>query len=197
MNEPIRLGYHGSRQFVWDMVRRAGYREEDITLTEYPVADPFGPLRHGEQDVIIVKFGIDEPDLASSAVLGTDPRAAVVAKDHPLADRESISIEELAGVESFRPPGGMPDYVWDRVVPRHTPAGHPIHRVHAWSTVPELLALVVDAGAVHLTLLSIAEVTPPSVRVIPIHDLPPAPVLLGWRRADVPERVREFIGSLP
>jgi DNA-binding transcriptional LysR family regulator len=194
MTEPIRLGYHGSSGLVWDIVDRTGYRRDEFALSEYPVADPFGPLRRGEQDAIVVKFGLDEEDLAGSAVLGTDPRAAVLGKDHPLADRESISIEELAGVDSFQAPGDMPDYVWDQVVPPHTPAGRPIHRVHTWSTVPELIKLVADAGAVHFSLLSIAEVAPPAVRIVPIHDLPPAPVLLGWLRERSPKRVLDFVG---
>ena len=194
MPEPIRLGYHGSSQVVWDILREANIG--DVQLVEYTPADPFGPLRRGEQDAIIVRFGIDEPDLVTGRVLGTDQRAAVLARTHPLATRESISIEELAGVESFQAPGGMPGYVWDQVVPPRTPAGAPIHRVHPWSTVPELISLVVSGNAVHLSLVSIAEVAPPSVAVIPVDDLEPAPVLLGWRRDHVPERARELIGSL-
>jgi len=190
MPEPIRLGYHGSRQVVEDILDKLG--KPDVTLTEYPVADPFGPLRRGEQDVIVVKFGLNEPDLEHSETLGTDPRAAVVSNHHPLAGRDSISIEELAGSESFRAPGRMPDYVWDQVVPPRTPAGRPIHRIHAWATVPELISLIVDAGAVHLSLISLADVAPPSVTVIPIHDLPPAPVFLGWRRAHPCDLVRSL-----
>ena len=197
MTEPIRLGYHGSRELVWDIVLAAGHDKEDIDLIEYPVADPFGPLRRGEQDAIIAKFTVAEPDLVTGKILGGDPRAAVLARDHPLAGRDSISIEELAGAESFTAPGGMPDYVWDDVVPPKTPGGAPIHRVHDFTTVAELLSLIVDAGAVHLSLLSIAEVTPESVVVVPVHDLPPAPVFLGWRSNHAyPEHVRAFIGSL-
>lgn len=189
MPEPIRLGYHGSSQLVWDIVLAAGYGKEDVELVTYPITDPFGPLRRGELDAMIIKFGIREPDLVTGPVLATDPRAAVLDRRHPLAGRESISIEELAGVESFQPPGSMPGYVWDQVVPPRTPAGAHIHRVHPWSTLSELIALIVDAGAVHLSLMSIADVLPPSVRVVPIHDLPPAPVLLGWRHDHVPHRI--------
>src|SRR2546430_10661931 len=178
MAEPIRLGCHGSRQLVWDIVLAAGLAKEDVELLEYPIADPFGPLRRGAQDAIILKFGLDEPDLATSGVLATDPRAAVVALNHPLANRESISIEELGGIESFRAPGGMPDYVWDQVVPPRTPGGAPIHRVHGWSTVPELIDLVVGAGAVPPSLGEIAEGAPPPASAAPTPDLPPPPGFL-------------------
>jgi DNA-binding transcriptional LysR family regulator len=176
----IRFGYHGSRDIATEIVRAAGRRDDEVELSQYDVADPFRSLRHGELDVMIVKFGLREPDLARSAVLATDARAAIVGTRHPLAGRDSVSVEELAEFDAFKCPGTMPAYIWDEVVPPTTPAGRRIHRRHEVTSIGAMMALVASTDAVHLSLISLAGIAPPTVRVIPIHDLTPAPVSLAW-----------------
>ncbi|MFE0375098.1 LysR substrate-binding domain-containing protein [Streptomyces inhibens] len=194
---PIRFGYHGSSALVRSLIRDAGFDDTGFLLREYDVIDPFRALREGELDVMSVKFRVDEPDLAVSPVLAHDARAAVVAAGHPLAGRESVSIEELADYEAFDRPGRMPAYVWDEVVPPRTPSGRPIRRSHQVSTIAEMMRLVAGSTAVHISLASLAEVAPPQVAVVPIHDLPSAPVAVAWRRAEpLPERVRAFVESV-
>lgn len=193
--EPLRFGYHGSTELPAAIVRAAGGRAGEVRLSEYAVDDPFRALRAGELDLMVVKTRLAEPDLTTSAVLGADARAVVVGVGHPLAERASVSIEELAAYDAFHPPGSMPDYVWDEIVPRVTPGGRPIHRRHRIGTTPEMMALVVAAGAVHISVLSLADLAPPTVRVVPIHDLPPAPVALAWVAARTSQRVRDFVAA--
>ncbi|MFD0550680.1 hypothetical protein ACFQ0X_16920 [Streptomyces rectiviolaceus] len=46
----------------------------------------------------------------------------------------------------------------------------------------------------HISLLSLADIAPPGIRVVPLHDLPPAPVTVAWRRGrELPEHIRKFI----
>jgi DNA-binding transcriptional LysR family regulator len=188
----LRFGYHGSTEVPMAIARAAGRAFE---LREYAVADPFRLLRAGELDMMIVKFSVHEPDLACSGVLATDARAAIVGADHPLAARASVSVEELADYEAFECPGTMPDYVWDEVVPPVTPAGRPIRRAHRISTTAGMIDLVRNEGAVHISLISLADIVPPSVRVVPIDDLPPAPVAVAWVAGPADRRVREFVAS--
>ncbi|MFD7448390.1 LysR substrate-binding domain-containing protein [Kitasatospora sp. NPDC059827] len=190
----VRFGYHGSTEVVDRIVRLAGRERADVRLVEYDIADPFRGVRAGELDVMIVKFGIHEPDLVTSRVLTEDARAVVVGSGHPLAGRASVSIEELADYDAFAPPGDFPAYVWDDVVPARTPAGRPIRRVRRVRTVPEMMRTVAAGDAVHISLVSLADLAPPGIEVVPIHDLPPAPVTLAWvRGAEVHDHVREFI----
>lgn len=191
-NTPLRFGYHGSPEVPTGIARAAGY---DVELVEYAVADPFRLLRAGELDMMIVKFSLHEPDLACSGVLATDARAAIIGANHPLAARASVSIEELADYESFDCPGTMPGYVWDEVVPPVTAGGRPIRRGHRISTTGSMIDLVSNAGAVHISLLSLADIVPPSVRVVPIDDLPPAPVAVAWVAGQTDERVRAFVAA--
>jgi DNA-binding transcriptional LysR family regulator len=195
MTEPLRFGYHGSTDVPTAIIRAAGYCEDEVELREYAVADPFRLLREGELDMMIVKFTVREPGIACSGVLATDARAAIVGADHPLAARASVSIEELAGFDAFHCPGSMPPYVWDEVVPPVTPSGRPIHRRHHLTTTAGMIDLVANAGAVHISLLSLADVVPPTVRVVPIHDLPPAPVAVAWVAGRDDGRVRAFAAS--
>jgi DNA-binding transcriptional LysR family regulator len=186
----IRLGYHGSLRLPTRIAALAG-RPESTELRQYDLSDPFRALRAGELDVMIVKFAVKEPDLSYSTVLGTDDRAAIVGAGHPLARRDSVSIEELAGFDTFRCPGAFPAYVWDEVVPPVTPAGRPMRRVREMTDAADMLKLVAAGHAVHVSLASIADVAPLTVRVVPIHDLPPAPVSLAWCR-DL-DHVRAFV----
>ena len=193
MSDPIRLGYHGSVRVATRIVRAAGRQDDDVVLRQYDVIDPFAMLRAGELDIMIVKFVLREPDLACSAALGTDERAAVMGAHHPLAGRASVSIEDLADFEAFRCPGKMPDYVWDEVVPHRTPLGRPIRRRHDVTTAAAMMDVVSRTDAVHLSLISLADIAPPTVRVVPIHDLPGAPVALAWREGDVPAAALELV----
>lgn len=190
---PIRLGYHGSTDVAYDIIRLAGWEKPAVPLIEYDINDPFLGIREGELDLMIIKFGIREPDLAYSRVLFEDARAVVVAADHPIASRDSVSIEDLVDYDAFVRPGNFPSYVWDEVVPPRTPSGRPIRRTHRVAAIPEMMRLVAEGVAVHISLLSLSDVAPPGIRVIPIHDLPPAPVTVAWRRGVLPGHVEQFI----
>ncbi|MFJ6701101.1 LysR substrate-binding domain-containing protein [Streptomyces sp. NPDC091272] len=192
----IRFGYHGSTDIPLDIVRLGAGDAQSVRLSEYDVADPFRGVRSGELDLMIVKFGISEPDLVSSQVLAFDPRAVVVAVDHPLATRTSVSVEELADHDTFARPGTFPDYVWDVVVPPRTPQGRPLRRNRHLTSTQEMMRLVASGDAVHLTVASLADVAPPAVRLVPVHDLPPAPVTVAWLgTAEPPAHVARFVAT--
>jgi DNA-binding transcriptional LysR family regulator len=189
----IWFGYHGSLRAAHAIVLGAGHDVEGFSFAEYDVTDPFRALRGGELGVMIVKFGPTEPDLAYSATVATDQRVAVLGAHHPLAGRASVSVEELADFDGFRCPGAFPPSVWDEVVPPRTPAGRPIRRRHDLTGAPSMMATVERTDAVHISLLSLADIAVPTVRVVPVHDLPAAPVRLAWLRGHEPDGVREFV----
>ncbi|WP_329396869.1 LysR substrate-binding domain-containing protein [Streptomyces melanogenes] len=183
---PVRLGIHGSPDLATAIVRAAGRAESGVELIGYDVADPFRGLRAKELDVMIVKYGLREPDLAVSAPVALDPRAVIVGAHHPLATHTSVSVEELAAYEGFRCPGSFPEYVWDEVVPPRTPKGRRIRRAYDMGTVKGLMGTLSGTDAVHLTFQSLEAIAPERMKVIPISDLPPAPVALAWLRNPEP-----------
>jgi DNA-binding transcriptional LysR family regulator len=186
----IRLGYHGSPLVAQ---RLAAGSTQDVELVEYDVAEPFRALRAGDLDLMIIRYGVDEPDLETGRIVGYDNRAAVVSSAHPLATRITVSIEDVAAYDAFQCPGSFPQAVWDLVVPHETPRGKPIRRVHRAGSVQEMLKLVATTKAVHISLMSLMNIAPSGIRVIPIDDLDPAPVRLAWRRDDLPANAEVFL----
>ena len=189
----VRLGYHGSPQVAQRLAARS---TQEVELVEYDVADPFQALRARDLDLMVVRFGVDEPDLECGDVVGHDIRAAVVSSAHPLATRITVSIEEVAAYDAFEPPGTFPEAIWDLVVPRETPMGKPIRRVHRVGSVQEMLRLVATTNAVHVSLVSLMSIAPSGIRVIPIDDLDPAPISLAWRRNDLPAHAEVFLKEI-
>lgn len=177
---PIRLGIHGSPDLARRIVTAAGHGLDEVRFVPYEVTDPFRPLREGAQDLMIVKYELEEPDIAWSRPVAQDARALVVHKDHPLADRASVSVEEVADYEAFQRPGDFPANVWDLVVPRLTPGGRPIRRVHPLTTIQALAERLAETDAVHLSVQSLDASVPAYIKVVPVPDLPPAPVRLAW-----------------
>ncbi|MDT0269246.1 LysR substrate-binding domain-containing protein [Streptomyces sp. DSM 44915] len=190
---PVRLGVHGPSDQAWRIVAAAGHPREAVRLVPYEVGEPFAALRAGRADLVLVKYPRTlvthpgaEPDLAVSAPVQRDGRAVLVGTHHPLADRDAVSIEELAAFDAFACPGDFPPHVWDLVTPPRTPAGRTVRRVHRMTTFPALTALLRTTHAVHVSFRSLASVLPPGVRAVPVTDLPPAPVALAWLRTTQP-----------
>ncbi|MET9496314.1 LysR family transcriptional regulator substrate-binding protein [Streptomyces sp. NPDC006552] len=193
---PVRLGIHGSPHLATGIITAAGLRPDAFAFVPYDVTEPFVPLRDGTVDAMIVKYDIEEPDIAFSRPVAHDARAVIVGAHHPLATRETVSVEEVARYDAFARPGDFPAHVWDRVVPPRTPAGARIRRVHRMTTLEAMNAILATTDAVHLSFLSLRDVVPPGIRVVPVHDLPPAPVALAWLREPGPARhVTEFVAA--
>lgn len=60
----------------------------DIALVEVSFADPYGPLRRGEVDVLYNWLAVDEPDLNTSAPLDHQARVLAVSRQDPLARQQ-------------------------------------------------------------------------------------------------------------
>lgn len=178
----IRFGVHGWSHPAERIITAAGHGLEEVEFRHYDVVEPFRLLRGGDLDVMIVKYTLREPDVVYSKPVAFDGRAVIVSADHPLASRDTVSVEEVAGYDAFQCPEGFPPYVWDEVVPPTTPGGTPIRRVHPMTTVEAMVAILAGTNAVHVSFQSLDPVVPPHIRVVPVHDLPAAPVSLAWLR---------------
>jgi DNA-binding transcriptional LysR family regulator len=67
----------------------------DLRLEHFDFGDPSGGLHTRRSDVALVRPPFNDHGLELVA-LGTEPRFAVLAADHPLADRASVEFAELA-----------------------------------------------------------------------------------------------------
>lgn len=165
-----------------------------IQMHETHFADPLGPLRSAEVDVLITRLPVEEPDLAVGPVVLSEPRVLAVPADHPFARRASVSLEDLADVTVFGVTGPAPDYWWDFHVPRFTPSGRPIQRGQDVATFQELLALIATGqGVSPMAASSERYYARPDIAFVPLRDAPHTDVAVVWRVAGATARVRAFV----
>jgi DNA-binding transcriptional LysR family regulator len=168
--------------------------ECEVVMSEVFFSDPLGPLLRGEIDLLAARLPIKRPDLVTGPVLASEPMVLAVAGNHPLADRERISIEDVADYP-VAPITDEPKELTDAVMPRTTPGGRQIRRLTRRPKTPhEVTALIARGRIVHPTVPSFAEYFgQPGIKYVPIGDMPPLKSGLLWRRRTSDPRRREFI----
>jgi DNA-binding transcriptional LysR family regulator len=142
---------------------------------------PYVPLRTGAIDVLINWIHPGEPDLTIGPVIDRQRRILAVSTDHPLANRQSVSIEELAGLPTPVLEGGVPQSLHDMMSPSRTPTGSPIPRAIAVRSMTETLSAVAAGTVVHPTTESVSRLfARRDIAWVPIVDLPPVDLGLVW-----------------
>ncbi len=166
----------------------------DVQVRETPQDDPARPLRRGEIDLIATPVLADPVGLVVSATLGSEPRVLAVARDHPLAARKQITLEDLGDCE-VAAPRILPDELQEAWIPFHTPSGRPIRRLRRRIDSDDEMAMLVARGkVVHPAVPSnVAYMGHPNIVGIPITDLPPTEVVLLARPGARNPRLRAFI----
>ena len=107
-------------------VFEARHPGSQVTLQEVPVTDAYSALRAGEIDVLIHWLVVDERDPTPGPAIDGQDRVVAVAVSHPLARRQTVSVEDLAGQPAARPPAAFPPALWEALVPANIPSGKPI-----------------------------------------------------------------------
>jgi DNA-binding transcriptional LysR family regulator len=167
----------------------------EVAQVAYP--DVLAELRRGEVDLLAAWMPIDDPDLTTGPTLAYETRVLAVARDHPLATRDQVSIEELADWSVSRFVGDLPKALYEAWVPSRTPSGRPIPRDPQAIRLDDITALrlkVTRGDVVHPTVPSAAAyLGSTDVVYVPIADMPPLRSALVWRRRGGDARVLEFV----
>jgi DNA-binding transcriptional LysR family regulator len=163
----------------------------DVQIRYVAFGDPFGALRAGEVDVQLAWLPVRESDLTVGPIVRVDSIVLAVAAGHRLAQRESVSYEDLAGEVVIG--GPKPDYWWQALTPSHTPSGRPI-RVGPTATVESEMLPILSSGEAISPVHSHAGryYVRPDLAYVPIHDAPPAHWALLWRTATETDLIRSF-----
>ncbi|MCT9093544.1 LysR family transcriptional regulator [Streptomyces sp. ASQP_92] len=161
--------------------RHPGYRAQP---RELQIADSYPRLRDGDVDLLIVSLPHEEPGTVVGPVLYSEHRMLAVSSQHPLAGRESVSLEDLTKVKLLQAKT-VPSHWRTARTPLRTPSGHPVQTGPEFETFQEALALI---GAGQGAFIVGAQVTHYYVRsdvaYIPFDDAPRlewAPVWLTSR----------------
>ena len=119
-----------------------------------------------------------------------------VARDHPLAGRDTVDVEELANQQVLRP-DTWPKELQDAVVPFETPSGRAIRgsRIRVGEGAVLDLSVRIARGDVVLPTVASAEpyMRQHDLAFVPMTGLPPLRSALVWRRPARDPKLREFI----
>jgi DNA-binding transcriptional LysR family regulator len=168
----------------------------EVQISEVLFDDPLGPLRRGEIDVMAMRLPINRPDMVVGPTLSSEPRVLQVARNHPLASRREVSVEDIADYHVIAL-NGFPTETIEAVIPHRTPTGRTIRRrrVRPTPRTPlEVEALIARGVIVHPTVPSYATYfRHPDITHIPINDMAPSATGLIWQRRTSDPRIREFV----
>ncbi|MFH9074541.1 LysR family transcriptional regulator [Streptomyces alboflavus] len=164
-----------------------------IQPRELQIADGFPRLRDGDVDVLIVTLPHQEPGMVNGPVLFSEHRMLAVPAQHPLAERDTVSLEDLAAVRLLQATRTLPPYWLAERTPLLTPSGVPIEPGPAFDTLQEALSLI---GAGQGAWVVGAQVTRyfarPDVVYVPFRDAPPLEWVPTWLAATPAAAVHAF-----
>jgi DNA-binding transcriptional LysR family regulator len=148
-------------------------------------------LRAGDVDIVACWLPVSAPEFTVGPLLQHGDRILIIAPDHPLAQRESVSYEDLADYPVTDVPGINREML-DVLIPPVTPSGVRLRRVPRRS-FEEALMHVATGEQVHPTVTSFLEhYKGPPIVAVPFSDLPPAEAVLVWRNADRSAKIQAF-----
>jgi DNA-binding transcriptional LysR family regulator len=158
---------------------------------------PFRPLRQNEVELMASWIPLKQPDLVVGPILTRQARVIAVARDHPLAERDSVDLEELA---EYRVPRfeGWPKELNEAVVPFRTPSGRPIRGARFHVGERAFLDLSVRVARGEFVFATVASAVPQIGTVdlvfVPLRGMPQLRSALVWRRPARDPKLREFLG---
>jgi DNA-binding transcriptional LysR family regulator len=154
-----------------------------VELQEVTYNAAIEALREKDVDLLVAEPPVEEPGVSLGPVLFRECRALVVPAAHPLAARETVSLEDLALLPLVTVVGVS--RAWrDAFFPRRTPEGRRIEHGPVAVGWQEVLSLVgAGKGATVATVRARDYYARPDIAYVPFDDAPPVEYALMWRDA--------------
>jgi len=168
------------------------YPDVDVRLRESAYADPSGGLESGSADVAFVR-----PPLRTTGlwldVLSEEPRVLAMSEHHPLARRDSVTVDEILDEPVVGAPG--PDEEWERFwLLCDFRDGTPPSIVARAETYEAELQIVASGRAVSVTCAASSRYyARPGLVFVPIAGIPPAEVLIARHAGEAEPLVQNFV----
>jgi DNA-binding transcriptional LysR family regulator len=170
--------------------------ESNAEVIQMAWEDPVGLLRDNDVDLMATWLPLEQTDLVVGPTLTRQPRVLALARDHPLAKRDAVDVEELADHRILRFED-LPQELREAVAPSRTPGGRPIPATRTASGEHALLELPVRLARSELVFPTVpsaaAYMGAPDLVFVPIKGMPPIRSALVWRRPARDPKLREFI----
>jgi DNA-binding transcriptional LysR family regulator len=159
--------------------------------------DPFRRLRENQVELMASWLPLKQPDLVVGPILTSQPRVLAVAHDHPLADRDTVDVEEFADhrIPRF---DNWPRELNDALAPSETPGGLPIPHTRIALGDRAVLDVAVQVARGELVWPTVSSAAPYmggdfDLVFVPITGMPPLRSALVWRRPARDPKLRAFI----
>ncbi|MFG3258656.1 LysR family transcriptional regulator [Streptomyces sp. NPDC048172] len=163
--------------------------ECELQIRSLSFADPFGPLRAGDVDVALLWLPVREPDLTVGPTVFTESIVLALSAAHPLAQKESVSYEDLVGEVLMD--GVTPDYWREAIVPSRTPSGRSLTVGPTVTNFEQMLPILATGEAMSpVHAQGVRYVQRDDIAFVPLEDAPMAHWALVWRAADENDLVR-------
>ncbi|MEU9192685.1 LysR family transcriptional regulator [Streptomyces hundungensis] len=160
---------------------------------EMQIVDGLVRLRAGDVDLLVVSLPHKEPDMVTGPVLFSEARVLGVSSRHPLARRDSVSLEDLATVRMLQVAGSFPDYWRADRTPHRTPEGHPIASGPEFETLQEALTLIYADEGVFIMGAQVSRFyARPGVVYVPFSDAPPLEWASTWLLTHATPQIHAF-----
>jgi DNA-binding transcriptional LysR family regulator len=188
----VGLAATGALSFMPPLLRtfRDRHPLADIDANHFDFRDPYGGLRDSGTDVAIVRPPFLDDGL-TLVELGHEPRYAVLAGDHPLAERRAIEFADLQDepwmdVET--------DPLWcDFWQVKEQRARPPVIGAMC-RTLDDLFEAARAGTAIGLVPESVAQTQSwPNLAFVPVRDIAPSTVAVAWHTHDDRPLVADFV----
>ena len=195
-SEQLTIGFYGSAANAWlpRLLRAFNERHPNVDVSVKDLLlGGIEDILDGSVDVAFTRLLPGQADVEVE-VIAREPRLVAILNTHPLADRASLTFDDLRN-ESF---------ITNPVIDAHTPPirwlaeqarhGLPGHVAAQAASVQEILTLVATGRGVSLVPASVADHYPRAdVNYVQVTDADPAVVSLAWPPGAVRPTVDTFI----
>lgn len=147
-------------------------------------------LRDGRADVSLVRLPINDEGLSLIALYNEIP-VVVVAKDHLVADADSVVVADLVDEHLLQDPDDVPEWR-DVAVEVRDGSRRPLPPMRDWDETMELVAAGVGIVIVPHSVARLH--SRKDVVSRPVEDTAESRIALAWRTVDTTDDVNEFIG---
>jgi DNA-binding transcriptional LysR family regulator len=165
-----------------------------VEVSQVSWDDPLAGLREGDVDLMATWLPLEQPDLVVGPVLTKQARVLAVAHDHPLADRDTVDVEELA---DHRLPrfDNWPKELHDVFSPSRTPRGRRIEHLRIATGERQVSDVAVRVARRELVYPAVESAISymGDLTFIPIKGMPELRSALVWRRPARDPTLRAFI----
>ena len=191
----LRVGLAATAAFALTPTLLKGFRARHpqiaLSTRHFDFGDPTGGLLSGATDVAIVRppFGADGLELL---VLASEPRYVALSDQHPLAQRPSVSFEEIADEPWIEVDESDP--VWCAFSRLTALRSIPLRVGASGHSLEDLLEAARTRQAVGVVAESVARAQPwPQLTFVEVTDIPASDVAVAWRVGENSPPVSEFV----